>query len=108
MFRKIRLFIMLLMLLVLVRAGEFTVYAQEAEYQNTVIVAEGFGSVAKLSDASRSTYADTAEGGTVTISREDGISALYIEFDRIPAGWRLTEPASGVSVSCGENMSGSF
>ena len=103
MFRKIRSFIMLLMLLVLVRAGEFTVYAQEAEYQNTVIVAEGFGSVAKLSDASRSTYADTAEGGTVTISREDGISALYIEFDRIPAGWRLTEPASGVSVSCGEN-----
>jgi len=74
----------------------------QADWQGTQAEAEGFGKPARLWDAARSTYTSAAQGGTVTLSREDGIAALYIEFDRVPQEWTLTEPDSGKSVTCGE------
>lgn len=90
-------------LIVLCMAGAMTVNAREADHQSTVVTAEGFQQTGHLSDGSRDTYVSTAEGGNITVSRSDGISAVYIEFDRIPTAWTLTDPVSGASVACGEN-----
>lgn len=101
MFRKKMIAFIVLFLLGI--SCETTAYAKEADYQNTTVEAEGFASNGKLYDGNRATYSKTEEGGVVTISREDGISAIYIEFDRIPQTWTLTDPATQVSVTCGEN-----
>lgn len=78
-------------------------YAAEADYQNAQIEAEGFSNPARISDGSRNTYTSAAEGGTVTVFREDGIAGIYIEFDRLPQTWTLTDPNTGMSVTCGQN-----
>lgn len=80
-----------------------TVNATEAEYQDTVIVPEGFQYPERIHDANRDTYCGIKEKGSVTVSREDGIGAIYIEFDRIPQSWTLTDLESGTSIVCGEN-----
>lgn len=80
-----------------------TAYAEEAKHDGTVLSAEGFGKASSLFDGSRSTYTTAGENAVVTVQRTDGISGLYIEFDRIPSTWTLTDTATGVSVTCGEN-----
>lgn len=80
-----------------------TVNAQEADYKNTILEANGFSGPEKLMDASTNSYTTASEDATVTLSREDGIAALYIKFDRIPREWSLTNPATGNTVSCGTN-----
>ncbi len=80
-----------------------TIHAEEAEYSKTVMSAEGFQSVSKLFDGSRGSYETAGEGAVVKAQREDGISSLYIEFDRVPTAWTLTDSGKGVSVTCGEN-----
>ena len=77
--------------------------AAEAETDGAVVEASGFSEPAKISDGKRSTYSRTTQDAVVTVSRHGGIGALYIEFDRIPTVWTLTDPATGKSVSCGEN-----
>jgi len=77
--------------------------AAEADCQGACVEAVGFSDAAKLGDGKRSTYTRAEEDAAVTVSREGGIGALYIEFDRIPAVWTLTDPATGKSISCGEN-----
>ena len=79
-----------------------TVYAEEAVYKDAVIEAEGFKTPDKLQDANRDTYTKATEAGTVTVFREDGIGALYIEFDRLPETWILKNPENGECVVCGE------
>lgn len=79
------------------------VYAAEADYQSTQLSAEGFTSPERMGDGSRSTYSKTLEGGTVSLTAEGGIGALYIEFDRLPQPWTLTDVATGVTVDCGQN-----
>ena len=65
---------------------------------------EGFGDGGSLSDANRGTYTAVAEEtGKVTVTREDGISALYIVFDRVPTVWSLTYAETGEVVECGTN-----
>ncbi len=78
-----------------------TVYAQEADYENSIIEAEGFGKNQSILDGSRATYSSCKEIGLVTVSRTDGIAGIYVEFDRIPTEWTLTNPATGISVNCG-------
>ncbi len=80
-----------------------TAYAEEAKYSETVMSAEGFQNSAKLFDGSRSSYSAAGEGAVVKVQRTDGIGGLYIEFDRVPAQWTLTDTGKGVSVTCGEN-----
>ncbi len=78
-----------------------TVYAKEADYENFILEAEGFGKTQSISDGNRSTYSSCKEGGLVTLFREDGIAGIYVEFDRIPTEWTLINPATGISEKCG-------
>ena len=75
--------------------------ADEAVYGDAVVEAEGFSRPGNLSDGSRTAVASAGGPARVTVSREGGIAALYIEFDRIPQPWTLTDAASGGSLSCG-------
>ena len=81
----------------------FSASAEEASHLNTATDAVGFGSLARLFDGKRSTYTSAEKEGVITLSREEGIAHLYIEFDRLPAQWTLTDPASGKSALCGKN-----
>lgn len=76
--------------------------AEEASYKDSQITVSGFGNNNALTDSNRTTYTSATAANSVTVSREDGISALYIEFDRVPTGWTLTDAATGSSVNCGE------
>ena len=80
-----------------------TVYAQPAEYESTSIQAEGFQQAQYLSDENRNTYSVSEENAVVTLMRSDGISSIYIEFDRLPKKWILKDPITGKSITCGEN-----
>ena len=76
--------------------------AEEALYGDAAVEAEGFSRPGNLTDGDRTAVASAGGPGRVTISREGGIAALYIEFDRIPGPWTLTDPAAGESLPCGE------
>ena len=75
--------------------------AEQADYSRTVSKAENFASADRLFDSKRSTYTTAGENSAVTLSREDGITHIYIEFDRLPNEWSLI--ADGESFTCGEN-----
>lgn len=98
--KSIRFLTALLVLLVWVTAAA---HAQEAEYGDAVIGAAGFDAPGRVCDGSRSTYATAAGAAEVTVSRSGGVGGLYIEFDGTPREWTLTDPESGVSVTCGQN-----
>lgn len=95
------LFVFLLLTLGPVKS--LTVSAEEAAYQDSVLTGEGFDNFKKICDGNRDTYGKASAEGTVTVSRKDGIGGIYIEFDRIPEKWTLTEPDSGIDIICGEN-----
>ena len=79
------------------------VRAQEvASYESTTVEVAGFSKKSALTDGSRSTYSACEEIGEVTLSAEGGIYSIYIEFDRTPKAWTLTNASTGESVSCGE------
>ena len=80
-----------------------TAYAEEAEWENTKIEAEGRLNVLSLSDNNTNTYVKMKESNVVIVSRTDGIGALYIKFDRIPQEWQVTNPENGETYTCGEN-----
>lgn len=85
-------------------AMAFTATAHAAEAADAAIEAKGFADPQRIYDGRRGTYsAAEAGGGTLTVSRPDGIAAVYIEFDRIPEAWTLTDAASGASAACGGN-----
>ena len=76
--------------------------AAEAVYDDIVTETEGISNPQRLFDGSRKTYTSVPKDGTVTLSRPDGIAAIYIEFDRLPQAWTLTD-AAGTTISCGRN-----
>lgn len=78
------------------------VCAAEAQYKDSRFEVSGFGNNNALTDGARTSYTTATAANAVKISREDGIGALYIEFDRVPEAWVLTDVESGVSVNCGE------
>lgn len=86
---------------ILIWGGE--VSAKEADYEGSILVGEGVSKLERLSDANSDTYRTVEAGGCVRISREDAISAIYIEFDRIPESYILTNGDTGESIICGEN-----
>lgn len=77
--------------------------AAEASHADTATKTEGISNPQRLFDGSRSTYTTIPDGASVSVSRTDGIAALYIEFDRIPQEWNLTNPATNNAISCGQN-----
>lgn len=101
MFRIKRMLIFLIFIWGISRS--MTVYAQPAEYESTSIQAEGFQQAQYLSDENRNTYSVSEENAVVTLMRSDGISSIYIEFDRLPQKWILKAPITGKSITCGEN-----
>lgn len=93
-----------LLLPVLLLTVSLTVHGEEADCSGAQLEAQGFSRAQNLSDGRRSTWSAAGEAGaSLTVSRDGGIGAIYIEFDRLPQGWTLTDPESGESVSCGEN-----
>lgn len=80
------------------------VYAAEAEYENVTFEVEGFNQASKLYDADRNTYSQCEAEGIVSVSKGEGIHSVYVEFDRIPEEWALTNPETGESVKCGQNQ----
>lgn len=77
--------------------------AEEAVYSGAVLTSEGFSSPSVLSDGDARSHTAAKDGGSVTITREGGISFLYIVFDRIPEQWTLTDSSGGAQSVCGEN-----
>ncbi len=78
-------------------------YAQEAVYQDTEILVQGFSGEKSLTDDNINTYAKAQKDNQITVIREDGIGGIYIKFDRIPSLWTLEEANSGEKKVCGEN-----
>lgn len=74
--KKIKWMVLLFLCLTGCIYCDMDVTAQEADYQESVIEAEGFGAAKKLCDANSDTYTETQEKGTVTVSRTDGIGAI--------------------------------
>ena len=74
-----------------------------AEYQNKTMESEGFSKSSSLFDSNRNTYTNCKEKGNITLINSTGIHGIYIEFDRLPKEWTLTNPENGVSVTCGTN-----
>ena len=64
--------------------------------------ASGFSSGASLFDAKRNTYTKANKDASVSLTRDDGIAHIYIEFDRTPSVWTITDNESGVSYECGK------
>jgi len=79
------------------------VHAEEAEYQNATFEMEGFKQPSSLCDGNRKTYSQSEGEGVVTVSNSEGIYSLYIEFDRLPREWTLTNPDTGEMVTCGKH-----
>ena len=79
-----------------------TVHAAEAQYETSEIEAQGFGKQQNLYDENRNTYTNCKEEGVITITNPEGIAGIYVEFDRIPSAWTITNPATGESFSYGE------
>ena len=77
--------------------------AEEAIYAGAAMTADGFSSPSVLSDGNERSHTAADSGGSVTITRNDGISFLYIVFDRIPEQWTLTDVSGDKQAICGEN-----
>lgn len=80
-----------------------SVSAADAEYAGASFDSYGFSEPSLLSDGDDRSHTGAENGGSVTVTREDGISFLYVVFDRLPERWTLTDVASGASAECGEN-----
>ncbi|MBE6625805.1 MAG: hypothetical protein E7628_01305 [Ruminococcaceae bacterium] len=77
------------------------VFAVEADYQSTYILADSFSNTGLMYDGSERDYAASWGESSVTVRRDDGISSLYVVFDRLPPIWTLTDTSTGNSVECG-------
>lgn len=77
-------------------------YAMEASSENSVIEADGFSNGKSLSDDNTNTYTKALKDNEIKISNEEGISAVYIKFDRIPTEWTMKTEAGDV-ITCGRN-----
>lgn len=71
--------------------------AEEAVCTGAVFRAEGFSNSGRLWDGGQTTWSSAKDGGTVTVSRSDGIAGLYLLFDRLPQPWTLNG-----EITCGE------
>lgn len=74
---------------------------QVATWKGAKLESKAF-SVKKLSDGNNASYSKASEGGSVTVSREDGIAFLYVQFDRTPQPWSITDEEAGQEYFCGQ------
>lgn len=57
----------------------------------------------KMVDSNHSTYSSFGEGTSFHLHCDTPIASLYLEFDRIPGEWFLTDNASGKEFTCGKD-----
>ena len=67
----------------------------------TVQVSAAGGNAAVLTDGKESSYTTVPGGGSVRLTAEEGISSLYVIFDRVYGEWTLS--GGGSEAVCGEN-----
>ncbi len=64
--------------------------------------AEGFSNSGRVIDSKRTTWATAYGNNCVYASSENGIDAVYVEFDRPPQTvWTVTDNESGQTAECG-------
>lgn len=93
------IFILTALLLMLTVSAQ----AKEAEVLSDAVTAEGFSTSQKVCDGNRGTYSAGGDAPAAAVSHDGGVAGLYIEFDRIPQNWTLTDTATGKSIVCGTN-----
>ncbi len=98
--KSFRLFLSGLFVLALFSVAAF---AQQAVYNDVSIETDGIRYPTYITDGNRNTFTGVTGAATVTVNRDGGIASLYIEFDRIPQSWTLTDPSTGKSFTCGQN-----
>lgn len=80
----------------------FPVFADENNCASTENTAEGFLKSSSLFDEKRTTYTEAEKNATVTLLHPEGVYHAYIEFDRIPPVWTVTDDKTGESRECGK------
>ena len=80
--RMIKAMRYILIIAVMLSCGALPAGAETANYEDTAVYADGFSNPENLDDGSRTTVAHSGAGNRVTLSREDGIAAVYIEEGR--------------------------
>ena len=78
-------------------AAEFSEKAQELTAQAVIECTNS----AVLTDGDETTHTKIADGGSVTITSDTGISSLYVIFDRIYGQWTLSDGIT--DTVCGED-----
>ena len=74
---------------------------ERAEEPGVTITASGFANNKVFADDLRKTWAKADKDNSVTISCENGLSSVYIEFDQIPdQTWTITSSATGKTAEC--------
>lgn len=106
--RKIRGYLLIIWLFVLfflpgriVSASPRLSGEQDVSAKNSVCEAVGFAKTQALWDASRATYTTAEEQNRISVSCENGIYGIYIEFDRIPQEWVIYDKATSKEYICG-------
>lgn len=79
------------------------VSAAEADHAGAVIESAGFSEGYLMNDKNERTYSTSWGESSVTVTRNDGVSSMYVVFDRLPPEWVLTDLSNGNSVVCGKN-----
>jgi len=102
-----KLYLFAIVFALIISAIPFSVNAEDsvAVHTNAEISCEGFDYPQYITDEKEKTYADT-EGfdvSTVNISREGGISHLYVIFDKIYGEWTLTDDTTQKKVTVGKD-----
>ena len=64
--------------------------AAEAPRLTGAVTATGDTDVSLFTDGVEKTYAEIGEGGSVTVTADGGIAALYVLFDTVPGDWTLS------------------
>ena len=88
--------------LALLAVLSLTVLADEADYTETAIWAYGLENAYYITDGSNNTYT-VSFGATVTVTRNGGLSGLYLIFDYPPERWTVTDTSTGETREFGSN-----
>ena len=98
--RKIFRIVLLLTLAVMAAFSATTAFAEG----EVTIEPEGFAFPAALSDDDRLTWSAAGPENVVTVTCEDGLHSVYVQFDQVPVStYTITDPATGKTIECGTN-----
>ncbi|MBP3378661.1 MAG: PIG-L family deacetylase [Clostridia bacterium] len=96
--RNVFYIVALIMVSILMAA---TVFGADADYSSTSVTSVGFSNPGLMNDGSERDYSASFGESSITVTRNNGISSLYVVFDRLPPVWTLTDSSTGESRTCG-------